>query len=473
MSICKKFCFVLLISIFVGGCYEDVIEIKLNPDGSGSIKQRSVLSERLMTATESENESVTSNGPETTKEALVKKIGTAFNIVSIKQEDTPDGGRIIELEGKFDTPEQFFLSEYCIESLKLSISPSDEGKAAIYCDMSQSGDTGPDVTQMYGLAKGLLMKRTIKLPTKIEKNNGTFDPKANTVSWSTDLRNKEALAKTKAFVEGNDKGKGFVIFDSSELKFSLPLKSKDTPAEPEPAETDEIPVFNPDSSSIAAKVSWVSVKKKLPADGSGIPDLSSLQVGIDLTWDEDNAPFSCENPVLTNIKDDLGNNLVSDSTLSNALSKINSSEQKRMKKELTVKANSPNNNAKKLKKIEGYIETVIKIDKETIALENLQDLVGKPTTGIKTLDSLDFKIKSIEGKKIRIEIDGGSNSIVSIALFKDDGTEIKRSGSGSGQNNITYSFREDISHVNKCDLEVVVSEHKAKVPFSIDEIDLP
>ena len=148
MSICKKFCFVLLISIFVGGCYEDVIEIKLNPDGSGSIKQRSVLSERLMTATESENESVSSTGPETTKEALVKKIGTAFNVVSIKQEDTPDGGRTIEFEGKFDTPEQFFLSEYCIESLKLSISPSDEGKAVIYCDMSQSGDTGPDVTQM-------------------------------------------------------------------------------------------------------------------------------------------------------------------------------------------------------------------------------------------------------------------------------------------------------------------------------------
>ena len=144
-----------------------------------------------------------------------------------------------------------------------------------------------------------------------------------------------------------------------------------------------------------------------------------------------------------------------------------------MNKELTAKAGSPNSNATKLTNIEGYVETVIKIEEEKIAINNLQDLVGRPSTGYKILDTLNFKIESIEGKRMRIVIDGGNNTVVSIAMFKDDGTEIKRSSSGSGQNNITYSFREDISQINKCDLEVIVSENKIKVPFSLKEISLP
>ena len=471
MNLYKRLCFVLFVSIIVGGCYEDIAEINLNPDGSGTIKQKYVLSEQLMVASEGEGASA-SSVPETTKESLLKKIGTAFKVDSIKQQDTSDGGRIIELEGTFDTPEQFFLSEYCKDQLHLSITLADEGKAAIYCDMSQSGDGGPDITQMYGLAKGLLLKRTIQLPAEIEKTNSIAGQKTNTASWLTDLRNKEALEKTKQFVEGSDKGKGFAIFDAAKLKFSLPLKSDDIADEPEITQSNEVPL-DLGSSQLAAKVSWISVRKKIPADDSGTSDRSSLQVGIDLTWDENNCPFSCDNPVLTNIKDNMGNNLVSDSALFLAHSKINAAEQQRMRKELTAKAGSPNNNATKLKDIEGYIETVIKIEEEKIAINNLQDLVGKPSTGYKVLDALNFKIESIEGKRMRILIDGGNNTIVSIAMFKDDGTEIKRSSSGSGQNNITYGFREDISQVNKCDLEVVVSEKKVKIPFSLKEISLP
>ncbi len=100
-------------------------------------------------------------------------------------------------------------------------------------------------------------------------------------------------------------------------------------------------------------------------------------------------------------------------------------------------------------------------------------MVGKASTGNKILDSLNFKITSIEGKSIKIVIDGGNNTIVSIAMFKDDGTEIKRSSSSSGQNNITYGFRDDISKLNKCEIEVIVSEKKVKVPFSLEEISLP
>ncbi len=472
MNLCKRICLLLLISIIAGGCYEDIAEIKLNPDGSGSIKQKFVFSEQLLVASEGEGTSA-SNVPETTKEALVKKIGTAFKIDSITQKDTPEGGRIIELDGTFDTPEQFFVSEYCKDQLHLSIDSAGEGKAAIYCDMSISDDSLTDITQTYGLAKGLLMKRTIELPTKIEKSNGTTEQKANTVSWSMDLRNKETLEKTKQFVEGSDKGKGFAIFDAAKLKFSLPYKSEDIPDKPEIRQSNEVPVVNLDSSQLAAKVSWISVRKKMQADGSGIPDMSNLQIGIDLKWDENNCPFSCENPVLTNIKDDMGNNLVSDSTLSQTQSKISTAEQKRMNKELTVNAKTPDNNTKKLKKIEGYIETVIKIEKEKIALSNLQDLVGKPSTGNKILDTLNFKIESIEEKRIEMVIDGGNNTIVSIAMFKDDGTEIKRSSSYGSNNNYTCSFREDISQVNKCDLEVVISGKKVKVPFSLEEISLP
>ena len=119
------------------------------------------------------------------------------------------------------------------------------------------------------------------------------------------------------------------------------------------------------------------------------------------------------------------------------------------------------------------MEVITGVIKKTIVLENVQELAGKESTGNPVLDKLNFRIKSIKGTRLSIEIDGGSKKITSLAMIKDDGEKVKRSGGMGGGNEYLYDFREDISKATKCELEVVTEESMVKVPFSLEEISLP
>ncbi len=466
MFLLQKMFLISLCVCFISGCYEDEVELTLNSDGSGTIKQKLILSERFMVAI-SENKG-SQQGPIPDKEELVKKIGLAIEISSIKQTDLPDGRRVIELEGTFSKPEQFFLSEYCQKQIKSRIAPAGKGKAAIYCDMKNSSNGGPSLTQLYGLAKGLHISRTVHLPTEIIQTNGYSDKDKNTVSWTTDLRNKEGLARTKAFIEGPDKGSGFAVFNASRLKFTLPLK---VTALPEKAVEKE--KIQRDSAGLAAKVAWVSVKKKMATEGTGVAETSDLEIGIEVSWNEGHCPVRCEKPVLLNLLDDLNKDLVSDKGPRVHQGRIFTREKRDRKKELTLRAKKPSQNAKKLKQLEGYVEVIAGVVKKTVVLENVQELAGKESTGNPVLDKLNFRIKSIKGARLKIEIDGGHQKITSLDMLKEDGSKVKRSGGMGWGNEYSYDFDEDISKVTKCELEVVVAESIVKVPFSLEEISLP
>ena len=123
--------------------------------------------------------------------------------------------------------------------------------------------------------------------------------------------------------------------------------------------------------------------------------------------------------------------------------------------------------------MEGYVEVITDIVKETVALENVQELAGKESTGNPVLDKLNFRIRSIKGSTLKVEIDGGHKRITSLVLIKEDGSEVKKSGGMGGGNEYSYDFREDISKVTRCVLEVTTEESIAKVPFSLEEISLP
>ncbi|MHC4639822.1 MAG: hypothetical protein ACYTBV_20360 [Planctomycetota bacterium] len=58
-------------------------------------------------------------------------------------------------------------------------------------------------------------------------------------------------------------------------------------------------------------------------------------------------------------------------------------------------------------------------------------------------------------------------------MTKEDGSRVKKRGGMGWGNEYSYDFDEDISKLNKCELEVVVSESTVKVPFSREEILLP
>ena len=94
MSVFKRTGLFLLCICFLCGCYEDTVVLTLNSDGSGTIKQKLVLSERFIVATEENRGS--QNTPAPNKEEIVGEIGSALDITSIKQTNLPDGSRMIE-----------------------------------------------------------------------------------------------------------------------------------------------------------------------------------------------------------------------------------------------------------------------------------------------------------------------------------------------------------------------------------------
>jgi hypothetical protein len=463
MTVIRKKIPILLCLCFICGCYEDEAELTLNSSGSGTLKQKLIISERLVVA--GSDSSGNGNTPPVTKEKVLKEIGSVIDVTSIRQTDMPDGGRVVEFEGTFDRPERLFLSEFCRNTLKLRISPIDENKAVIYYDMESSSSSRPSLAQLYGIAKGLHVRRTIHLPVKIDKTNGQTSMNNHTVSWVMDLRDKDGLTRTKAFLEGPDKGKGFAIFDVSAMEFPLPLKAgKDISAEGEPKSQDN-------SAGLAAKVSWVSLKKKAGIDVVDAKEVSDLEIGIELSWIEGHEPVACLKPVLLSLMDDQNNDLVSKQTTSRLM--IFGSDKINRKKELILKAETPAQNAKRLKNLSGYVEVITKTVKENVILESIQQLAGKETTGNDILNKLDFRIKSIEGYKLKIEIEGGRHTITSLDVFKKDGSRISRSGGMGMGNEYTYEFDEAIPGSAKCELEVIVSEDTVKIPFSLEEMPLP
>jgi hypothetical protein len=464
MSVLKKTLVFACCVFLLGGCYEDESEITLNADGSGAIKQKLVISERLIVATSEDGSN--KNTPPVSKKEILEKVGSGVDITSFALSEMPDGGRTIEFEGTFSSVEQFFLSEFCRDTLKLRLAPAGDGKAVVYCDTQESSGSGPSTTQLYGLAKGLYIKRTIHLPAEIEKTNGIQGKDGNTVSWFTDLRNKDGLVRTKAFIEGKDKGVGSAVFDASAIGFSLPLKTVGPPkrtAIPEKGDSSR------ESSGLKAEVVWLTINKKISLeDDNKEPENSDLEFGVKVNWDENSKPFSYQTPVLTNIQDDLGKDLVKDGYQNTH--EIHSS---RTEKTIEIKTIAPSEHAKKIKNIEGYIPMVTSIKKEKIVLENIQELVGKETTGNPALDKLHFKIKSIKGIRLEIQADGGNDAITSLEVFGKDGNKINRSGSQGWGDNYSYDFIDNIPELNKCELEVIVSQTVVKVPFSLKEVPLP
>lgn len=465
MSVLQRMFLVLFFVCLFSGCYEDTVELTLNADGSGTIRQKLVLSERFMVAISEDDPS--QDGPIPDKEELVKKIGSAIKISSIKQTDLPDGGRVVELEGTFSKPEQFFLSEYCRESIELRIAPAGDSRAAIYWSKRESASGGPSLTQLYGLAKGLHIKKTVHLPAKIEKTNGFSDKAKSTVSWIMDLRNKEGLAQTKAFIEGPDKGKGIAIFDASGLKFSLPLK---VAALPEKAVEVQKEIPQQEPTGLTAQVAWISVQRAKKTDGTDIAKQSYTEIGIELNWKEGFHPVRCEKPVLLSLSDDRDSDLVTGEDPPVMQLRIGDHQEK---KELKLRAKPPSPDARGLKNLQGYVEVITDVDKELVVLENVQELVGKESTGNPVLDKLNLRIKGIQDRRLKIEVDGGDNIIVSLAMLKNDESKVKKRGHMGWGNSYSYDFDEDISALSKCELEVVVAESTVKVPFSLDEISLP
>ena len=78
MSTLQKSLPILLCLCLVAGCYEDIAEVTLNPDGSGTVKQKLVVSERLLVSEGGSND----NAPPATKEKVLEEIMMEFALLT-------------------------------------------------------------------------------------------------------------------------------------------------------------------------------------------------------------------------------------------------------------------------------------------------------------------------------------------------------------------------------------------------------
>ena len=454
--------------LLVSGCYEDEAVITLNIDGSGTLSQTLTLSERLLVAASDGN--APDSVPPVSEEHIREQIGSALTITAMRETDLPDGGKRIEFSGTFEQPEQFFLSEFARETLNLRLAPAGAGHAAIHHSMEFDSSTsaGPSLTQLYGLAKGMYVRRSIRVPAPIDRTNGRLGDDKQTVHWVMDLRDQQGLEKTKAFVEGPDKGKGIAVFDASALTFSLPLEME-APASPV-IEEDPDPAAI-DDTAFEAEVVWASRVKKRTADGQ--IETSDMEIGVELRWSEEKQPKRCGPVVLLSAMDDRHKDLLADARLRDFQTQISAYDQQHRKKELTQRLAVPSENAQALKDIRGYLEVVADTQTQTITLDNIQSLIGAESTGNNILDDLNFKIKGISQSSMTIDIEGGVNTLISIEAIIEDGGIIKQQGYGGWGNSYSYDFAKDVTGVQQCRLEVVTGETIVKVPFTLDEILLP
>ena len=455
--------------LLISGCFEDEAVITLNTDGSGTLSQRLTLSERFLIAVSEDR--APDNVPSITKDDIREQVGSALDITDIRETDLPDGGKVIEFEGTFDRPEQFFLSTFCRETLNIRLAPAGDGKAAIHhsMDSDSAASGGPSITQLYGLAKGMYVRRTIHLPAAVEQTNGQLSDDQKTVQWEMDLRDQQGLAKTKAFVEGPDKGKGIAVFDASALTFSLPLQME-TPSKPAAQEHPDT-ITTMEAEHFQAEVIWVSCTKKHTADGQ--TETSDLEIGIELRWSDPAEPIRCGPVVLQNAMDDQLKDLLADANPRDFQVQISGFDLQNGKKQLSQRLATPSENARALKTISGYVQIVAGIQTEEIVLDDIQSIIGAESTGNAVLDQLEFKIQSIAGRTMDIQIAGGRNTIVSIDLLDENDLSISRRGGSGWGDNYSYNFAEDISGVQKCRLEVATDEDVVKAPFTLEEIPLP
>lgn len=450
----------LVVFVFTfSGCYEDRAEITLNVNGSGSVRHKTVFSERLMVAIKDGDGGGRMLPSE--EEELIKKIGEALKLTSITSTDLDDGGRIIEFEGTFSTPEQFFFSSYCQEQLNLRLLPGSDGEAVLYCQIyEQSGGSGPSTQQLYGLAKGMYTKRVVNLPGTITESNGNVKSNGNTVTWEVDLRNREGLARAKEFLEGEHRGKGKAVFDGSKLKFSLPLKMATDMTK---AKTGA----GGSKGELKAEVVWVSTESKYNIKNAET-EISKLEIVVKLMW-KDSQPVAYANPKLISIIDNLGNDLVYESWWPSQ--RDIRGHQKDV--EITLKTKIPGKDVKELRNIQGQVEVVTSVVREKVVLENIHDLAGKESTGNAVLDKMNFKILSLTFSTVKIRIDGGKKMIKSLEILRTDGSKLDGSGSMGSGDSYTYQYNDDLSEASKMDIEVITSQETVTVHFTLERVVLP
>lgn len=469
--------FVLAVALTLAGCYEDEAEITVNADGSGSFVQTILISEQMVVAMSADNDEmgVSSDAPfDVSREELEAKLGDAGQITAFETEGLDDGSKRITVRGVFNEVAAFFSSEYASDSLKLSIKPAGEGKAElIWIAEDESNQNGPSLDQIYGMAKGLKVIRTVNLPSTPRADQGNVE--GTSIEWAMDLSDRKALAATKAMIEASDGGVLVASFDPKGIEFPVveEIQVVDVPEgeEDQPAQAAALI----DASGMEVVLNTVGWTRYITLNENTFAQDHTLSLDMELKWPEGSRPIAVYPATLNSLTDDLGNNLVRevDDTFGERRSEIWEHSDTQM---IRLDADGPSRDARALLGLSGEVRVVTQVNLEAASLDNPASLVGKAKVGNPTLEGMGFRIKAIKDMALELTFKEGVEAtqvIQSLTATLSDGSEVESNGWGGWANNMTYNFPENLSGMKNLTVNVLAGETVVAVPFSMEKIELP
>lgn len=485
--------FALLLSF--GGCFDEEITFKMNPDGSGVIQVNRTIDDRVTVMFEEMD--ALAQIPFFNFAGLAGSIGSdewkqlekmGFTITDEKLETLPTGEMKVSYVAAFSNVEQLSNPE-ATDLLPFHLSRNEAGELVLRAelfDMEGAEDESTGTTMMneqvplgilYGLLKGYHRKISATLPQAVTTQSGKLSEDKLTVSWEFDLRNRQGLEATREVYAKSVLGYVEATAKLGALAEGLPayeaVPTAGRPASEKP--TSAKPEARPASGKYALNVARIEVVRSRTLEPIGQPEVASATVFLNLSWSEDTPFLRYEEPVLKAARDDQGNDLVESLNYFT----MGGTQDEPGVATIQVPVGSPSASAAKILGFSGSLKVISakEIKKAVLDPAKLESLVGAEKTGVAALDAEGGRITELSDSSFTLQLgpaDSDNKRSIKKATMtlKSGGTEEAWS-TNCMWGECSVMFMTELSEAKSIELAIPAGEIVEEIVFGMDEIPLP
>jgi hypothetical protein len=473
--------FALFVCLLTTGCYESRVEVEVREDGSGLVTGRLLISERMMMAIESLEDSDSRGQTNISipyhEKSFREKLGDTVTVIEFSASDLEDGAR--ELTFQLEVPDIIlFLNEDKGEASLASfrITKNADGLGQLVFDSQMNdGPMTPELGQLYGIMKGFYMQLSVKMPVPLSSEVTDLNADRTTVTWEFDLRNRAGLARA---LEVNESLGETPVFATFALDQWPDIADRLPAALTGPAEGITSSSMENDG-RLWAQVASLQLTRnhqllsEEEMEGARFHSRNEeeLTIHVLVSWAEDARPSEYSPLVLEEVLTETGESLLEDKGR-HSFSRDVHQHMESIISSAKVKAPSPVSSSLRL--VKGYVPVVAGTETEKIVIQNPLDLPEGHLFEEEALQQVGAILKEISEKNVKIEVTG--KAIDDLELVKADGSRENPGSSRSGMNNqntYNFTFQETVEPGDVLEITVRLSETKVKVPFVARDLRLP
>jgi hypothetical protein len=192
----------MLSAACVPGCLRGKVEIVVQRDGSGTIRQEFTLAEHAVVALDESPVLPGEEKPAITEQAIREALESTVTIEQVEIKDLPDGSRYVQWSGRFNDITGFLLSDAGEEFCGLSLERNGEDRIALRCNVYGKRGHVPQgsINWLYGIAKGMHYETTVTFPGTLVETDGQVDPERPNGHLGGRSARREGFERLKALV---------------------------------------------------------------------------------------------------------------------------------------------------------------------------------------------------------------------------------------------------------------------------------